>query len=483
MPSSPSNPPSNHSPPPMTSTPPPNVLQPSPQAPLPPTEPSYTTTTTTTRTLRIGTRSSALAIAQVNIFTDILKTLHPTLPTETVPISVAGDRDKTTNLHTLAQGGKSLWTEEMEVLLLKGGIDCIVHSLKDVPTKVVEGCEVKIVGERGERRDCVVFPRRNTEGMEDGIMEVIDGEGTVGREAVVDSTEQQSPPSKKRKISFPSTAVTASRTLASLPPNAVVGTSSVRRSAMVLRRYPHLRIQNLRGNMGTKLRKVDDPSHGFDCIVTAGAGLQRIGLGDRIDEWLSPDVDGEEKVGGAEGGEEVVKASQMLHAVGQGALGLEIREGDEWIHCLLEGKNGHAGAVVNRVSWECQAERSLLRTLEGGCSVPVGVSCSWEEASSRTQAEDTAPSTSENSANIVSPQPTHPSSTVMAPGMLHMLASVTSVDGTECVAASRGQWVSSDKEADEAGWELARVLVERGAARILETITLNRGMVERGDGA
>ncbi|KAL8668477.1 MAG: hypothetical protein Q9168_006895, partial [Polycauliona sp. 1 TL-2023] len=478
------------------------------EAPLPQPPPD---SSTSPRTLRIGTRASALAIAQVNIFIAILTTLHSSLPTKTVPISVAGDRDKTTDLHTLAQAGKSLWTEELEVLLLKGEIDCIVHSLKDVPTKVVEGCEIKIVGDRGERRDCVVFPRRNTTTESTPSATALADQSTTTTTRLNHDAEEESnqlaadndnaegddgtsepSPTKKRKIApaSPSTT-TPPQTLSSLAPNSIVGTSSIRRSAMIRRRYPHLLIRDVRGNVGTRLRKLDDPANGYDCIILAAAGLQRIGLGDRTSEWLDPGKGGN--------GEE----TGMLHAVGQGAIGLEIREGDEWMRGLLEGKDGQRGVVVNRVSWECQAERSLLRTLEGGCSVPVGVSCLWEPekddsiASTATAAPavtgggeegdekttttigDTIPGQS----NILPIPPTAPTDPQMRPGTLHIRASVTSVDGTQCVAATHKTWVSNDGEADEAGWQVASVLEQKGAGKILEGITLNRGMVERGGGA
>ncbi|KAL8749089.1 MAG: hypothetical protein Q9199_007902, partial [Rusavskia elegans] len=362
--------PSDTTPPAITSTSPPDVLQPAEKASAskPPRSPSDSL-----RTLQIGTRGSALAIAQVNIFTSILTTLHPTLPTKTVPISVAGDRDKTTDLHTLAQTGKSLWTEDLEVLLLKGEIDCIVHSLKDVPTKVVTGCEIKIVGDRGERRDCVVFPKRSNTtdpAVNESTTHNGDENSNKPTDAQIDSTPDPSEPSLRKQKITPSSSSTLSppRKLSDLPTNSIVGTSSIRRSAMIRRRYPHLRIQDVRGNIGTRLRKLDDPAYGFDCIILAATGLQRLGLGERISEWLDPGPEEEEEGKGA-----------MLYAVGQGGIGLEIREGDEWVQGLLEGREGQRGVVVNRVSWECQAERSLLRTLEGGCSVPVGVSCSWDD--------------------------------------------------------------------------------------------------------
>lgn len=269
---------------------------------------------------------------------------------------------------------------------------------------------------------------------------------------------------------------------------------------MIRRRYPHLLIRDVRGNVGTRLRKLDDPANGFNCLILAGAGVQRLGLGERVSEWLSPDPafsrrgeEGEGKGDEEEEEEEVAGNRAMLHAVGQGAIGLEIREGDEWLLGLLAAKEkGTRGVVVNRASWECQAERSLLRTLEGGCSVPVGVSCRWEEDKEGTgsskpagvaSAQNDENHFSTNDTATIPPPAGAPTDAAMQPGTLHMLASVTSVDGTECVSASRRQWIGSDQEADDAGWEIARVLVEKGAERILKEITLNRGMVERGNGA
>ncbi|KAL8979455.1 MAG: hypothetical protein Q9177_006141 [Variospora cf. flavescens] len=221
-------------------------------------------------------------------------------------------------------------------------------------------------------------------------------------------------------------------------------------------------------------------------------------MGHRVSEWLGPDI--QDFLGEGEGedeGDMQDKAdSTFLHAVGQGAIGLEIRAGDEWMRSLLLApqENGtpkqkkKRGVVVLRTSWECQAERSLLRTLEGGCSVPVGVYCVWEgeEEEEHTEKDDEASNTitahkDEGEEEEEGKDDTDP--LAMQPGTLHMLASVTSVDGTEHVAAARRQWVGSDEAADEAGWQLARVLVEKGAERILRDIGLNRGMVERGDGA
>lgn len=266
-----------------------------------------------------------------------------------------------------------------------------MHSLKDVPTKVEVGCVVCSVGERARGADVCVFRA---------------GMGKGG--------------------------------LAGLKAGAVVGTSSVRRTAMIRRTYPHLAIKDVRGNVPTRLRKLDDESNGYDALVLAGAGVERLGLGERIGAWLG-------------------KEEGMLRAVGQGALGVEYRDGDEWVEALLRGVRRA------RVEWGTRAERSLLRTVEGGCSVPLGCETEWEE--SGDGGEDGGKSGEENNVD-------------KGKGMLVMRAMVVSLDGKECVQAERRRVVGCDEDAEEAGWEMAQELVEKGAAKILEKITLNRGMIQ-----
>lgn len=225
-----------------------------------------------------------------------------------------------------------------------------------------------------------------------------------------------------------------------------VGTSSVRRAAMIRRGYPGLGIKDVRGNVGTRLRKLDSVEEGYDALILAGAGVLRLGLGERIGSW----------VGREEG---------MMHAVGQGALGVEYREGDVWVESLLNEilRKGRArgDGVGRRVGWECIAERRMLGVMEGGCSVPVGVETEWEDLQQDGIVED-------------------PYSLVSAideadNGTLIMRAMVLSVDGSECVEGERRQKVSGTAEAEECGFELARDLVNKGAGKILEKITADRG--------
>ena len=206
--------------------------------------------------------------------------------------------------------------------------------------------------------------------------------------------------------------------LKTLPEGAVVGTSSVRRSAQLCRLYPHLRFANLRGNVETRLAKVDNPESEYTCMVMSAAGLERIGLKHRINQYL----------GSNNGG--------ILHAVGQGALGLETRKGDSRNLDLL------SHLVDQKSTLACLAERALMRTLEGGCSVPIGVETEWADGSQDP--------------------------------VLLMRAIVVSLDGSQCVQDNLHATVQTEDEATVLGHELADRLVKAGADAILKAINANR---------
>lgn len=203
--------------------------------------------------------------------------------------------------------------------------------------------------------------------------------------------------------------------LTDLPDEAVVGTSSVRRSAQLRRLYPNLRFANLRGNVETRLAKVDDPDSEYTCMIMSAAGLQRVGLEHRINQYLQS----------MDGG--------IFHAVGQGALGLEIRKGDTKMQGLLKKLADHKSTLA------CLAERSLMRTLEGGCSVPIGVETEWIES-------DT----------------------------LRMTGIVVSLDGSQSVRDAVEVRLQTIDEAESMGQELAAKLVKAGAKAILNDINVNR---------
>jgi hydroxymethylbilane synthase len=219
--------------------------------------------------------------------------------------------------------------------------------------------------------------------------------------------------------------------LSAFPKGSLIGTSSLRRSAQLRRAYPHLSFADVRGNVPTRLKKLDDPKSflpeqevpEFAAIILAAAGLMRLDLGDRITALLSKE----------EGG--------CMYAVGQGAIGVESRVGDERV-----------GAMLSKLGcWKteraCLAERSLMRTLEGGCSVPIGVETTWPKEDS-----------------------------------LLLKAMVVSIDGSEAVEAEVTASVKSREDAETLGREVAKVLVEKGAGDILGKIVLNRKIIaEQGE--
>jgi hydroxymethylbilane synthase len=207
--------------------------------------------------------------------------------------------------------------------------------------------------------------------------------------------------------------------LADMPAGSVVGTSSIRRTAQLARKYPHLKVMDVRGNIGTRLSKLDAEDSPYTCLILAAAGLLRLGLEDRIFQYL------ESKTGG------------MLYAVGQGALGIEIRMDDQVMEDMLRGI-GH-----DQTTFSCLAERSLLRFLEGGCSAPLGVETEW--------VQDTEGSSK-----------------------LKMRAIVVSVDGRESAEVEVDGAVDSAESAEEFGITVAKALVTEGAGKILEEIQRNK---------
>lgn len=211
------------------------------------------------------------------------------------------------------------------------------------------------------------------------------------------------------------------KTLADLPAGSVVGTSSVRRTAQLARHYPHLKVDNVRGNIETRLAKLDAEDGPFTCIILAAAGLHRTGMDRRISQYLE------------------AKNGNMLHAVGQGALGVEIRAKDELMKEMLE-KIGD-----KKTTFACLAERNLLRVLEGGCSAPLGVETEWVQDASGKE-------------------------------LLRLRSIVASVDGKELVEIEKDADITSRQAAEEFGKDTADALVAKGAGKILEAIQQKKKM-------
>jgi hydroxymethylbilane synthase len=247
-------------------------------------------TVTPASPLRLGTRGSQLALTQTNLVAAALRAAHPGLAVEIVTIRTTGDQRPES---LLVIGGQGAFTHELEQALLDGRVDIAVHSLKDLPSTLAPGLTLAATPPREDVRDTLI-----------------------------------------------------SRTgapLAELPPGSRIGTGSRRRAAQLLRHRPDLLIADIRGNVDTRLRKLDEGQ--YDAILLAAAGLHRLGLQGRRLEYLPTDL--------------------LLPAPGQAALGLECRAADETTRALLAPLNDAATFAA------ITAERALLRAFGTGCRLPI----------------------------------------------------------------------------------------------------------------
>ncbi|GAB4214124.1 MAG: hydroxymethylbilane synthase [Synechococcales cyanobacterium] len=249
-----------------------------------------------TAPIRIGTRRSDLALVQARWVQGELQRLYPQRPCDLVTMNTQGDIILDVALSKI--GDKGLFTKELEVGLLHNQVDLAVHSLKDLPTRLPDGLILTTITKRENPADALVVNERFRE-----------------------------------------------YHLENLPSGTVVGTSSLRRLAQLRYAFPHLVFKDIRGNLNTRLAKLDQGD--YDALILAVAGLERLGMADRIHEVIAPTI--------------------SLHAVGQGALGIECAEANSEIQALLEP------LTDPDTRDRCLAERALLRSLEGGCQVPIGV--------------------------------------------------------------------------------------------------------------
>lgn len=249
--------------------------------------------------LTIGTRKSALALWQAEHIAELLKAKYPECEITLKKVLTKGDKILDVSLSKI--GGKGLFTKEIEQDLLDGAVDLAVHSLKDMPTDLPTGLVLACITKREHEGDAFVSNNYNS--------------------------------------------------LQELPVGATVGTSSLRRKSQLLAVRPDLQIVDLRGNVQTRLARLDEDK--MQAIILAVAGLRRLGLGERVKQILPHAI--------------------CLPAVGQGALAIEARATDLEVLTMLEFLNDPATAAVT------QAERSYLRLLEGGCQVPIGVYGQVEE--------------------------------------------------------------------------------------------------------
>lgn len=242
--------------------------------------------------LRIATRKSALALWQAEFVKAELVKHHPQLQVELVPMSTQGDKILDTPLAKI--GGKGLFVKELETAILAGRADIAVHSMKDVPVEFPAGLMLSTICEREDPRDAFVSNQFSS--------------------------------------------------LAQLPAGAVVGTSSLRRQCQLKALRPDLQVRDLRGNVNTRLAKLDNGE--FAAIILAAAGLLRLGFAARIASFLPVEL--------------------SLPANGQGAVGIECRSDDVQVQALL-------APLEHRVTRHCVlAERAMNRALQGGCQVPIG---------------------------------------------------------------------------------------------------------------
>ncbi|KAI8325140.1 porphobilinogen deaminase [Martensiomyces pterosporus] len=322
------------------------------------------------QTLSVGSRDSRLALVQTEHVMSLIQQTHPSLKISLETMKTIGDKILDVSMNKI--GDKGLFTKELELALSSNAVDLVVHSLKDMPTQLPPNMEIVAITEREDPRDAVIMSLKNQ-----------------------------------------------GKKLADLPAGSVIGTGSVRRVAQLKRLYPGLVFQDVRGNLNTRMAKLDAEDSQFEALILAVAGMKRLGFGARISQPID----------------------SLLHAVGQGALGIEIRSDDEKTKKLVSECLNHRPTRL-----ACLAERELMRLLEGGCSVPIGVRTEWNA------------------------------------GELALSAIVASPDGKEAVTAEDSAVVlaaeedgedrlnEEDGRAKALGAKLAAVMREKGAGKILDGI-------------
>lgn len=301
--------------------------------------------------IRIATRKSPLALWQAEHVAGRLKSIYPGLVVELVGMSTQGDRILDTPLAKI--GGKGLFVKELEQGMLEGHADLAVHSMKDVPVTLPEGLHLAVIMEREDPRDAFVSNRYND--------------------------------------------------VSQLPLGARVGTASLRRQLQLTAYRPDLEILSLRGNVNSRLAKLD--AEQYDAIILASAGLKRLGFDKRISSYMTPE--------------------QSLPAIGQGAIGIECRYGDERVNRLIAPLN-HAETAICVTS-----ERAMNRRLMGGCQVPIAGYAQMDGDG------------------------------------LRMRGLVGEVDGSEVIRAERRERPAN---AELLGLAVAEDLLSRGAGRILRAL-------------
>jgi len=304
--------------------------------------------------LKIASRRSKLAMVQTLWVKDQLEKNIPNLEVSIEAMATQGDKILDVALAKI--GDKGLFTKELEAQMLVGQADIAVHSLKDLPTNLPSGLKLGCITKREDPSDALVVNKKND-----------------------------------------------CYKLETLPAGSIVGTSSLRRLAQLRNKYPHLEFKDIRGNVITRIEKLDAGE--FDCIILAAAGLKRLGFESRIHQIIPNEI--------------------SLHAVGQGALGIECKSDDKKVLEIINVLEDQP------TSQRCLAERAFLRELEGGCQVPIGVN-------SKIQNEQ-----------------------------LCLTGMVASLDGERLI---KDQYIGNINDPEEVGKELAKKLKQQGAEEILSEI-------------
>ena len=304
--------------------------------------------------LRIASRRSKLAMVQTLWVKEQLEKNYPDLEVSIEAMVTQGDKILDVALAKI--GDKGLFTKELEAQMLIGHADIAVHSLKDLPTNLPSGLELACITKREDPADALVVNEKNN-----------------------------------------------CYKLENLPAGSIVGTSSLRRLAQLKNKFPHLKFKDIRGNVITRIEKLD--SGEFDCIILAAAGLKRLGFESRIHQIIPDEI--------------------SLHAVGQGALGIECKSDDKKVMEIINVLEDKP------TSQRCLAERAFLRELEGGCQVPIGVNSSIRDTK------------------------------------LYLTGMVASIDGEKLI---KDQSIGDIDYPEEVGRQLADKLKLKGAEKILSDI-------------
>ncbi len=337
------------------------------------------------REIIIATRGSKLALWQAEWVKSELKKLNPDLKVELNKIKTTGD--KILDVPLAKVGGKGLFVKEIEEAILRGEADLAVHSMKDVPTDFPTGLHLAVICKREDPRDAFIS-------------------GVKGKEFHINSFKE-------------------------LPKGATVGTSSLRRSCQLMSIRPDLKIEQLRGNLDTRLRKLDEGQ--FDAIILAAAGVKRIGWAERITETIEPEV--------------------SLPAIGQGAIGIECRVDDDFINNLIAPLNHEETSICVR------GERACLKKLEGGCQVPIAAHARLVQKS-----EVRSEKSEDKRLELITDKD---SSLFTLHSSLVIDGLVGSISGDKII---KSHIEGNPKDAESLGIKLAEDLLSRGAKEILDEV-------------